>query len=49
MRRLRIGLAQINTAVGIFSDNRQKTLKAIDESRALGVDLITFPELATSL
>jgi len=45
-RRLRIGMAQINTTVGDFAGNRQKILKAISEARSLGVDLLTFPELA---
>ena len=46
MRQLRIGMAQINTTVGDFAGNRQKILKAIDEARSSGVDLLTFPELA---
>ncbi|MFC1968242.1 NAD+ synthase [Chloroflexota bacterium] len=46
MRKLRIGLAQINTTVGDFEGNTRKILKAIDEARSLGVDLLTFPELA---
>jgi len=46
MRRLRIGLAQINTTVGDFAGNTQKIVEAIAEARSLGVDLITFPELA---
>ena len=46
MRQLRIGMAQINTTVGDFAGNRQKILKAINEARSLGVDLLTFPELA---
>jgi NAD+ synthase (glutamine-hydrolysing) len=45
-RRLRIGIAQINTTVGDFGGNWQKILKAIKEARSLGVDLLTFPELA---
>jgi NAD+ synthase (glutamine-hydrolysing) len=45
-RRLRIGMAQINTTVGDFTGNRQKILKIIEEARASGVDLLTFPELA---
>ena len=45
-RRLRIGMAQINTTVGDFAGNLRKILKAIDEARAAGVDLLTFPELA---
>jgi len=46
MRRLRIGLAQINTTVGDFKGNTRKILEAIGEARALGVDVLTFPELA---
>ena len=46
MRRLRIGMAQINTTVGDFQGNTQKVLKAIDEAKSLGIDLLTFPELA---
>ena len=46
MRRLRICMAQINTTVGDFAGNRQKILKAIDEARSSGVDLLAFPELA---
>jgi NAD+ synthase (glutamine-hydrolysing) len=45
-RRLRIGMAQINATVGDFSGNRHKILKAIEEARAAGVDILTFPELA---
>lgn len=46
MRRLRIGMAQINTTVGDFAGNTQKILEAAAEARSLGVDLLTFPELA---
>ncbi len=46
MRRLRIGMAQVNTTVGDFVANTQKILEAIAEARSLGVDLLTFPELA---
>jgi NAD+ synthase (glutamine-hydrolysing) len=46
MRKLRIGMAQINVTVGDFAGNTQKILEAIAEARALGVDLLTFPELA---
>ena len=46
MRQLRIGMAQVNTTVGDFASNRQKILKAINEAKSLGVDLLTFPELA---
>ena len=46
MYRLRVGIAQINTTVGDFAGNTEKILKAIEESRSSGVDLLTFPELA---
>ncbi len=46
MRRLRIGMAQINTTVGDFAGNTQKILESVAEARSLGVDLLTFPELA---
>ena len=46
MRRLRIGMAQINTTVGDFKGNTEKILEAIAQGRALGVALLTFPELA---
>ena len=39
-------MAQINTTVGDFKGNTEKILEAIDEGRSLGVDLLTFPELA---
>ncbi len=47
MHRLRIGLAQINTTVGDFTGNTGKIRQAITRARSLGVDLLTFPELAT--
>ncbi|HEY49084.1 MAG TPA: NAD+ synthase [Dehalococcoidia bacterium] len=47
MRTLRIGMAQINTTVGDFNGNTEKILNAITEAKSLGVDLLTFPELAT--
>ena len=46
MRRLRIGMAQVNTTVGDFEGNTRKIIRTIDEARSLGVDLLTFPELA---
>ena len=47
MRHMRIGLAQMNATVGDFYGNTQKILEAVDKARSLGVDLLTFPELAT--
>ncbi len=46
MRRLRVGLGQINVTVGDLEGNTRKILAVIDEGRALGVDLLAFPELA---
>ena len=47
MRRLRLGMAQINTTVGDFKGNTEKILEAIAEGKSRGVDILTFPELAT--
>jgi len=44
-RRIRVGMAQINTTVGDFKGNTQKVLEAVSQARSLGVDLLTFPEL----
>ena len=46
MRQLRIGMAQINTTMGDFPGNKGKILKTIEDAKALGIDLLTFPELA---
>lgn len=45
MRKLRIGMSQINVTVGDFTGNTRKILGAIAEAQPLGVDLLTFPEL----
>jgi NAD+ synthase (glutamine-hydrolysing) len=39
-------MAQINSTVGDLSGNAGKIIHFIDEARALGVDLLSFPELA---
>ncbi len=46
MRRLRVGLAQINTTVGDLKGNAARIIADIERARDLGVDVITFPELA---
>jgi NAD+ synthase (glutamine-hydrolysing) len=46
VRRLRIGLAQINVVVGDLEGNTRRILADIGRARALGVDLLAFPELA---
>jgi NAD+ synthase (glutamine-hydrolysing) len=43
---LRVGIAQINSTVGDLSGNTQKMMHSIDQAKSLGVDLLTFPELA---
>jgi len=43
---LRIGLAQINTTVGDVDGNVRRVCETLDRARAMGVDLIAFPELA---
>jgi NAD+ synthase (glutamine-hydrolysing) len=45
MRRLRIGLAQVNATVGDVEGNTRRVLDGIGEARSLGVDLVAFPEL----
>ena len=46
MRQLRIAMAQINTTVGDFNGNTKKILETVAEARSLGVDVLSFPELA---
>ena len=46
MRGLRIALVQINNTVGDFAGNTKKILDKVAEARSLGVDLVSFPELA---
>ncbi len=46
MRKLRIGMSQINTTVGDFAGNTRKIVDAIASVRPMGVDLVIFPELA---
>jgi NAD+ synthase (glutamine-hydrolysing) len=45
MRMLRIGLAQINSTVGDLDGNVVRIVDAIERARALGVDLLAFPEM----
>jgi hypothetical protein len=48
MRRLRLGIAQINTTVGDFKGNTRKILKAIADGGALGLDSSHFPSLPSA-
>jgi NAD+ synthase (glutamine-hydrolysing) len=43
---LRVCMAQINTTVGDLEGNTRRICEAIDQARALGTDVICFPELA---
>jgi NAD+ synthase (glutamine-hydrolysing) len=46
LHSIRVGIAQINSTVGDLSGNTQKIMQSIDQAKSLGVDLLTFPELA---
>jgi NAD+ synthase (glutamine-hydrolysing) len=43
---IRVGIGQINCTVGDLSGNTRKIMESIDQAKSLGVDLLTFPELA---
>ncbi|MFQ5866526.1 MAG: NAD+ synthase [bacterium] len=43
---LRIGLAQINCTVGDLKGNVQKICQFIEEAKSMGINIVTFPELA---
>ncbi len=45
---MRLGLAQINTTVGDVEGNVGRICDTLDRARAMGVDLIAFPELAVT-
>jgi NAD+ synthase (glutamine-hydrolysing) len=46
MRRLRVGLGQINATVGEFEGNVRKIVDALERARRQGCQLVAFPELA---
>jgi NAD+ synthase (glutamine-hydrolysing) len=46
LHNIRVGIAQINSTVGDLSGNTKKVVRFIDQAKSLGVDLLTFPELA---
>jgi len=48
MRKLRVGLAQINTTVGDLEGNVAKVLQYVERARELGVDVVSFPELTVT-
>jgi NAD+ synthase (glutamine-hydrolysing) len=43
---MRIGIAQINSTVGDLGGNTGRIIESIGRAKSLGVDLLTFPELA---
>src|ERR1700691_2836340 len=45
---LKIALAQINLLVGDVRGNAQRTIERARQARALGADLVLFPELTLS-
>src|SRR5713226_800144 len=45
MRRIRVGLAQINPTVGAIEANARLVLDGMERARAAGCDLVAFPEL----
>jgi len=46
LNNVRVGIAQINSTVGDLSGNTKKIMQSVDQAKSLGVDLLTFPELA---
>jgi NAD+ synthase (glutamine-hydrolysing) len=46
MRKFRLAMAQINPTVGDMEGNTAKIIQYLDQARALGADLVAFPELA---
>ncbi len=46
MKRLRVGLAQVNPTVGDLEGNVHLILDWMEKARALGCDVVAFPELA---
>jgi NAD+ synthase (glutamine-hydrolysing) len=45
MRRFRVSLAQINPTVGDIEGNARRIIDGIAQARAVGADLVAFPEL----
>jgi len=48
MKKLRVGLAQINTTVGDLDGNVAKVIDYVRRARDMGVDVVSFPELTVS-
>ncbi len=48
MHTFRVALAQINTTVGDLDGNAAKAVESIEQAKAVGADLVAFPELTTT-
>ena len=48
MSTFRVALAQINTTVGDLDGNTDKIRRSLKQAKALGADLVAFPELTIS-
>ena len=46
MNKLRVALAQINTTVGDLDGNAAKILEYMQRAKAVGADVVAFPEMA---
>ena len=46
MRTFRLALAQTNPTVGDLDGNTRKIIELVEEARALGADLVAFPEMS---
>ncbi len=47
-KRLRVGLAQINTTIGDLEGNVRKVVEYVARAREMGVDIVSFPELTVT-
>src|SRR5713226_1110060 len=45
MRRVRVGLSQVNPTVGAVEANARLVIAGMERARALGCDIVAFPEL----
>ncbi len=48
MHNIRVGIAQINSTVGDLTGNTKRIMQFVEQAKAVGVDLLTFPELAVT-
>jgi len=48
MRKMRIALAQLNVTVGDLEGNTAKILRAMDQARDIGAEIVAFPELVVT-